>query len=386
MESVMKPLTKLTAALLFGAVAFTQPRATAQDPKPGAKNIDLCICLDISGSMNGLVDSARAKLWDIVNELARIQPTPNLRVALYSYGGTVQNGYDPKLGWVRRDLDLTTDLDALYQKLFALKIGGGIEYVTRVCRDAVEQQPWSQAKDALKIIFVCGNEPASQDKLVTLQEAADKAKAGNIIINPIFCGNPSHRDARDWIEFTQLTGGRFASIDQKRGAVAAVATPMDKQLVELGAKMNGTYVTYGKKGESKAQNQLAQDANAAKTGAYVAASRIVTKNSALYRCDDWDLVDRLKHDPKFEITKVPEAELPEAMRKMTPEQRVAHVKEMTAKRVALQKQIDDVTVKRNTYIQQELKRNQGQAAQALDMALRETLRVQAATRGIKIPE
>ncbi|HYT87694.1 MAG TPA: vWA domain-containing protein [Gemmataceae bacterium] len=383
----MKYLAKIAlAALLVGAVGSGQPRAAAQDPKPAAKNIDLCICLDISGSMNGLVDSARAKLWDIVNELARIQPAPNLRVALYSYGGTAKNGYSADLGWVRRELDLTTDLDALYQKLFALKIGGGLEYVTRVCRDAVEQQPWSQDKDALKIIFVCGNEPASQDKVVSLKEAADKAKAKNIIINPIFCGPAQHRDARDWIEFTKLTGGRFASIDQNRGAVPVVATPMDKKLVELGAQMNGTYVTYGKKGESKAQNQLAQDANAAKGGAYVAASRIVTKNSALYRCDDWDLVDRIKHDPKFDVTKVPEAELSEALRKLTPEQRVAHVKEMAAKRESLQKQIDELTVQRNAHIQKELKRQQGQTTQVFDAALRETLRLQAATRGIKIPD
>jgi len=262
----MKHLTRFTGAtlLLSAFLSAGQPRTVADGPKPAAKNIDLCICLDISGSMNGLVNSARAKLWDIVNELARIKPAPNLRVALYSYGGTARNGYDAKLGWVRRDLDLTADLDALYQKLFSLKIGGGLEYVTRVCRDAVEQQPWSADKDALKIIFVCGNEPASQDKVVTLKEAADTAKAKGILINPIFCGNPQHRDARDWLEFTQLTGGRFASIDQNRGAVAAVATPMDKQIVELGAKMNATYVTYGKLGGEKARNQLAQDVNARK--------------------------------------------------------------------------------------------------------------------------
>ena len=32
----------------------------------------MVICLDVSGSMDGLIDSAKNKLWDIVNELARI--------------------------------------------------------------------------------------------------------------------------------------------------------------------------------------------------------------------------------------------------------------------------------------------------------------------------
>jgi hypothetical protein len=386
----MKRIVSLIALALAPAAflaAGPAPRLAAEGPKPaaGAKNIDLVICLDISGSMQGLVNSARAKLWDVVNEMARIKPAPNLRVALYSYGGIEQNGYDKALGWVRKELDLTTDLDALYGKLFGLKIAGGLEYVARVCRDAVDQLKWSEEKDALKIIFVCGNEPASQDKVVSLKEAADKAKARGIVINPIFCGNAQHGDARDWIEFTQMTGGRFASIDHNRGAVA-IATPMDKQLVELGAKLNVTYIAYGKDGKSKALNQEAQDRNAAGVSAPVYAARVVTKNSALYNCEDWDLVDCIKRNPKFDLAKVPEAELPEAMRKMTPEQRLAHVKEMTAKRAALQRQIDELTVKRNAYIAQELKRHQGDAGRVFDAALRETIRIQAGQKGIKIGE
>jgi hypothetical protein len=386
----MKRIASLIALALAPAAflaAGPAPRLAADGPKPaaGAKNIDIVICLDISGSMQGLVNSARAKLWDIVNELARIKPAPNLRVALFSYGGTQQNGYDKALGWVRKDLDLTTDLDAIYEKLFGLKIGGGLEYVARVCRDAVDQLKWSAEKDALKIIFVCGNEPASQDKVVTLKQAADKAKAHAIVINPIFCGNPQHGDARDWIEFAQLTGGRFASIDQDRGTVA-ITTPMDKRLVEVGAQLNGTYVAYGKDGKAKALNQHAQDRNAAGISAPALAARVVTKNSALYHCEDWDLVDRLKKDPKFDVTKLPEADLPEAMRKLTPAQRVAHVKEMTAKRAALQKQIEELTVQRNVYIAQQLKRQQGDAGRVFDAALRETIRIQAARKGIKIGE
>src|SRR5438105_11458758 len=89
----------------------------AAEPAPAAKTIDIAICLDVSNSMDGLIASAKAKLWDIVNDLAKVKPTPNLRVALFSYGN---DGYDGKIGWIRKDLDLTTDLDGLYQKLFAL--------------------------------------------------------------------------------------------------------------------------------------------------------------------------------------------------------------------------------------------------------------------------
>ena len=58
--------------------------------------------------------------------MAKIKPAPRLRVALYSYGN---DGYDPKVGWVKKDIDLTGDLDLLYQKLFALTTRGGKQTV-----------------------------------------------------------------------------------------------------------------------------------------------------------------------------------------------------------------------------------------------------------------
>ena len=369
------------AVVALGLGIATMPAGVDACGRLPKKNIDLAICLDVSNSMDGLIASAKAKLWDIVNELAKIKPMPNLRVALFSYGN---DGYDPKVGWIRKDLDLTTDLDALYQKLFGLTTHGGTEYVTRVCRDAVEQLDWSKDKNALKIIFVCGNEPASQDPLVKLKEAADKARAKGIVINPIFCGNHNHPDARDWKEFAALCGGRFASIDQDKHV--AIATPMDKELAELSAKVASTYVYYGKMGQEKARNQVAQDRNSVTAGLGVAAERALSKANGIYRCEDWCLVDRVKADPKFDIRKVPEKELPEALQKMTPDQRVAHVKKLTAEREALQKQILTLSNRRTAFINEELRRNPNAADQAFNTAVRGALRDQAKAKGIVIPE
>src|SRR5262249_18059952 len=179
------------ALLLLGS---TFPVAAA-DNAPAAKNIDVAICLDVSNSMDGLIGSAKKKLWDIVNDLAKAKPTPKLRVAVFSYGNT---GYDPQAGWVRKDLDLTDDLDMVSEKLFGLRTKGGTEYVARVCRDAIEQLKWSDDAGALKIIFVCGNEPADQDKQVPLKEVAEKAVRKGIIINTIYCGPANHPETKLW--------------------------------------------------------------------------------------------------------------------------------------------------------------------------------------------
>jgi hypothetical protein len=369
--------------LLLASLSAAPPgQAQEQVTKKRARNIDIAICLDVSNSMDGLIGSAKAKLWDIVNDLARIKPTPNLRVALFSYGN---DNYNAEVGWIRKDLDFTSDFDALYEKLFALTTRGGTEYVTRVCRDAVEQLKWSDDPQALKIIFVCGNEPASQDKVVSLKEAATKAKARGIVINPIYCGGARDADARDWIEFARLCGGRFSNIDQDRG-VAVIETPMDKKIIELGAKMNETYVAYGRGGEGKASNQAAQDKNALKAGAGVAAARNLTKGGGLYRCEDWDLVDRCKVDSKFDVRTVPVAELSDAMKKLTPDERVAHVKEMAAKREAVQRQIDELGRQRTQYLSEYMRKNPNPALRAFDAAIQETLREQASRKGIDLPK
>src|SRR6059058_3658766 len=120
--STSRALLLLGAALALGALA---PPARAADKTKKTADIDVVICLDVSNSMDGLIASAKVKLWDIVNDLGKIKPTPNLRVALYSYGN---DGYDAKVGWVRKDLDLSTDLDELYKKLNALTTNGGTEY------------------------------------------------------------------------------------------------------------------------------------------------------------------------------------------------------------------------------------------------------------------
>jgi hypothetical protein len=374
-----KPLTVVAVALL--AVAG---QARAAD-KTKAPVVDVVLCLDVSSSMNELIDSAKVKLWDIVNDLGKVKPTPQLRVGLYSYGHL---NYDPKKGYVRKELDLTTDLDTVYQKLNALTIYGGTELVGRVCRDAVAEQKWSEEKNALKMIFVCGNEPADQDREVTLDAVAKMALGKDIIINTIYCrwNRGSATEVDGWQKFARMAEGRFAQIDMKKGTVA-VATPHDKKLEELSGQLNRTYVAYGKDDvrKFKAENQAAQDRNAAKAPG-AAPARAATKGGGLYRNSDWDLVDRLIEDPKFDVTKVPEAELCDELKKLKPEERVKYVQKKLDERKAIQKEIQELCARRADYIKEEMKNNASAGDKAFDEAVRGALREQAEKKGIKVPE
>src|SRR5262249_53181552 len=205
------------------------------------------------------------------------------------------------------------------------------------------------------------------------------------IINTIYCGSPAHPEAAGWKEFALLSEGRFAAIDQDRGTVA-IATPLDKELAELSAKLNSTYCFYGKDGVALSENQRRQDDNALRRGARAAASGAESKAGGLYRFGGHDLVDRVKSDPKFDLKKVPAAELPAELQKMTPEAREKHVRGLLQKREEIQKQIADLGKKREAYIEQEQKKRPDAADRAFDQAVRGALRDQAKRKGIDVPK
>jgi hypothetical protein len=370
----------LSAALLLagGGVARAQEAKSATGP-----DIDVVLCLDVSSSMQGLSGSAKLKLWDIVNDLGKIKPPPNLRVGLYSYGHIT---YDRKAGWVRKEIDLTNDLDEVYRKLNGLTIRGNEEYVARVCRDAIVEQKWSKDKHALRVIFICGNEPATQDPDVKLDSVARLAVKNDIVINAIFCGRENNPDAAGWKELAKLAKGRFASIDQNLGVTQTIITPHDKEMAVLSAKLNTTYLPYGKEGKTRLMNQYAQDTTTYQVSPEAAATRGVWKAGMLNRCDSWDLVDRLKNDPKFDVKKIPVEDLSDKLKEMKPDEREKYVKEMLAKREELQTQILELSQKRDEFLRDKAKKNPSKEDRVFDEAVRGALREQAAAKGIKIPE
>ena len=390
----MKYATLAVVAMIAALAAALTPPASQKDPAvPGAearvapasvtperaaRDIDLAICLDTSNSMDGLIGSAKQKLWAIVNELALARPRPKLRVAIYQYGNS---NLTRETGWVQQVSGLTDDLDTIYGKLFALKTRGGTEYVARVVSAATQDLQWSGQNNALKIIVVAGNEAATQDKKLKLEETCHATVSKGIVINTIFCGPEGEGRRTGWSDAARWADGRYAAIDQNHGTVA-ITTPHDKKLVKLGGKLNETYIAYGSRGQAGAANQSAQDANAVTAGAPAGAQRAAAKATGLYTNAAWDLVDAAAQE-KLDVKKVREEDLPPEMKKMTPEEREAHVKQMAQRRAKIQKDIRDLSADRDAYVKKEMKRKGLDEKGAFDAALRRAVREQAEKKGMK---
>jgi hypothetical protein len=366
----------MTLALSFCATQFPVQAA----PKPAKvvasrPPIDMVFAIDCSGSMGGVIETAKQKVWDIVNEVARAKPSPKLRIGLLGYG----NGNST---W--RKFDLSDDLDTVYGNLMTFKDEGwASEYVGQALSKSLKEMSWSKANGshtALRVIYVLGNETAEQGP-ISYKTSAPQALKADIFVNAIYCGNSGGQDT--WQQMATLGGGKYLEIAADGGSVV-IPTPYDKPIAELNTKLNGTYLGYGVRGRAGAANQVAQDANAeAAGGSYANAARAVAKSSNQYNNSAWDLVDKSK-EKNFDLRKIPTEELPEAMKKMTPDQQKTYLEKKSTERTSLQKQIQDLGTKRNTFLRNEMKKKGN--ANSLDTALLSLVRSQATKNGFKFSD
>ncbi len=375
----MKKTTPL--ALLFLATATGLGLSTtlgAQKALDERRYVDLAICLDTSGSMRGLLDSARQSIWAIVNDLALAKPAPRLRIALLTFGN---DGHSKANGWVRVDTGFTGDLDLVSEKLFALKTNGGTELVGRVLQASLEQLRWTSSSNALKLIVVAGNESADQDRMVDFRSQCKKAISRGIMINSIYCGNPGDQLAPAWNMVAKLADGHFDTINQ-HGTVA-LQSPFDAQITSLSSALNTTYIPLGAAGARGNRNQIVQDGNAVHLNSQASAQRGQAKASGNYYCS-WDLIDNLR-TKKLKISEVKVTDLPKNMRKMTMKEREVYAAEMQKKRTDIQKKVIDLTAKRSAWCTQELEKRREGKETSFESAVRKSVRAQAEAKGLKYP-
>lgn len=388
MSRGLRPVVCLLALVagIFGGIPLTKAGGAACDPVATStcprRPIDLVICLDTSGSMEALIDSARARLWDIVNSLSSARPTPELRVGLITYGSPDRS--TASQGWVVLQSGLTSDLDSVYAKMMEFRTNGGDEFVGWALNDAISKMNWSTNPKALKLIFVAGNESADQARDVyDFRSVGNIARNRGIIINAIYAGDRNAGVNERWAEVASHGGGTYTSIDMRCGTVQ-IEAPQDRVLLELNMKLNATYVPYGDAGREGAANQMAQDANAERLGQQSAASRVAAKSTELYRNERWDLVDAVARGEK-KVKDVKEADLPAPMQAMNDAEREQYVQRMQSERADVQRKIAEVGAEREKFVRARRSAS-AEGKTALDDAMLAAIREQAKSQGFEFQD
>jgi hypothetical protein len=348
----------------------------AQDQGPQHNVIQLALLLDVSGSMDGLIDQAKSELWTIVNEVAKAKKggsNARLEIALYEYGRSsnpASNGYIVKL------LDYTSDLDTISKVLFSLHTNGGEEYCGWVIKNALEELQWRDNDSIYRVIFIAGNEPFNQGS-IDYKGSIESSNRKGVIINTIHCGDSISGVNGFWSEGATIGKGRYFFINHNSTAYD-IATPYDSLIGVYNDSLNHTYWAYGSAGAVYKANQSEQDMNAEKMSGSVKAKRAISKTQKIYDNKKWDAVDAAKSDTTW-IRTTKDEDLPTQLKGKTLHEKELALKANGRQRSAHSSKISELSRLRETYIRES--KSTLVKERSLGMALVEAIHQQASAKG-----
>lgn len=302
---------------------------------PGA-HIQLALLLDASGSMNGLIDQAKAQLWNIVNELTYTYEGygyPTIEIAVYEYG---KNELGRRSGYMREVVPFTTEFDWVADGLYSIYTGGNQEYCGEVIETATNRLRWSYQRSTVKMIYIAGNETFTQGS-VDYRRAIRQATRQGITVNTIFCG--PYRDGiyKHWQNAAEIGGGIYTNINHNSRHYGR-GYHQDPYLSSLNNRLNNTYIPYGSYGQKHYLRMQKQDRNASSYGQFNLAQRTITKASPSYHTEQWDLVAAVNAGT-VDLARVPKSDLPPFMQSMSLAQKQQYVARKQQERDQISREI-----------------------------------------------
>lgn len=342
--------------------------------------VDVVFVLDTTGSMGGLIQTAKEKIWSIATTMASAQQTPDIRIGLVAYR-------DRGDSYVTKVVDLSDDLDSVYATLMDFEAQGGgdtPESVNKALYDAVHEMSWSEQDQAYQVIFLVGDAPPHMDyNEIRYPEIVATAEQKGIVINTIQCGSiPSAIEP--WTQIASLGHGNFFQVDQAGGAVA-YTTPFDEDIAKLSAKLDDTRLYYGTEEEkTKMRDKVAATEKLHEGASYASRARRGVFNASeggrTNLLGENELVAAVASGA-VDLNKLEEDALPEALKPMAPAAQEAFVAELAEERADLQRQIRKLSEDRDGYLAKKVD-EAGGLKDSLDQKLYDAVKEQAGKAGL----
>jgi hypothetical protein len=313
----------------------------------------MAILFDASGSMDGLLSQAKARIWTIVNELSSLRyegQAPTIEIAIYEYGNDAISSSE---NYVRQLTPLSTDLDLISKKLFGITTNGGSEFCGAVIGKSISELNWSTSPTDLKMIYIAGNEIFNQgsiDYKIVCKTAVDR----QIYVNTIYCG-PHDQGIREfWFDGSQIGHGDYFNIDANK-QVIQIDTPYDDKINSYNNALNKTYYGYGSGGTANKALQGSVDSENLSFSKTNAVERSIVKSKSAYTNASWDLIDGDK-EGKIKISELKEDDLPQEFKGKTVEEKTELLDSIRLERDSIQTEIGKLANERQSYIDAEIKK------------------------------
>ena len=276
-------------AFLLGLVSVfasdVDSNFTSGDP------IDIVFVIDISGSTGGILPSVRGQFWEIQNELARLEPTPNYRLGIVCMG---RPSFKGEHNYVQIISELTNDIDAAAYPFYQIKdvSAPGNYFMGHALDVAINDLDWSTDPNAIRMMFIAGNGKPSAGP--GYKKAVRDAQEKGITMHSLYFMTYSNsKEQAEWKNLAKETGGSFSIIGMKDPTIV-MEKPYDGSLLrEANHMINTTYVYYGRDGLTRFEMQASLDEEALLQGEDQVEARTFFKGTSLYQGKNksWDLID-----------------------------------------------------------------------------------------------
>jgi len=376
------PAYQSIGALTAPPVDSQPVRLPPVDPLANTRpRIDVVFVLDTTGSMGGLIQAAKEKIWSIATTMASAQPAPVIRMGLVAYR-------DRGDAYVTRVVDLSDDLDSLYATLMDFQAAGGgdgPESVNQALHAAVHDISWSQDPQAYKVLFLVGDAPPHMDYPddIKYPESLAAARDKGIVVNTVQCGADGQTTG-EWRQIARLGQGDYFQVEQAGGAVA-ITTPFDEKLATLSENLDDTRLYYGNAEEKAQQQHKLAAAGKLHTAASVEsrarrAAFNVSRSGTVNFLGEGELVDDVASG-RVELSRIDRDKLPEPMQAMAPAAQQALITETAERRKELKRQISELADQRADYLKKKVE-ERGSARDSLDDKIYNVVRTQAGKAGL----
>ncbi len=348
----------------------------------GNPKVDVVFVLDTTGSMSGLIQTAKEKIWSIASTMASAQPTPEIRIGLVAYRDRGDH-------YVTKVVDLSDDLDSVYAALMDFQADGGgdtPESVNKALYDAVHKMSWSEGSQAYQVVFLVGDAPPHMDYQdeVKYPQIVAAAKKKGIVINTIQCGDLPMTSG-PWAQIASLGHGKYFQVEQA-GSAVALATPFDAEIAELSARLDDTRLYFGSEEEKgrMARKVAATDKLHAGSSFESRARRAAFNLSAGGKANllgENELVDAVASGT-VKLDELDDADLPAALKPMAPAEQKAYVAGLVGERAELQRQISELAADRDDFLKKKVE-EAGGYKDSLDQKIYEAVAEQAEEAGLE---
>jgi Mg-chelatase subunit ChlD len=346
-----------------------------------SKYIDVVFVVDTTGSMSGLIQAAKEKIWSIATTMASANSAPEIRMGLVAYR-------DRGDEYVTKTVDLSSDLDSVYAKLMDFKASGGgdsPESVNQALHEAINKMSWRQQKQTYKVVFLVGDAPPHMDYQddVKYPVSLALARKNNIVVNTIQSGFHSNT-TQGWQKIAELGQGQYFQVGQSGNAVA-ISTPFDEKIAKLSEKLDDTRLYYGNREEKARQKlKLAATEKVHASASVESRARRATFNSSKSGGANFlgkgELIDDVSSG-RVDLSSIDKDKLPAPMKAMSATEQKAVITETAERRNRLQSEISELAEKRSSYLKKKVKESGG-AKDSLDEKIYSAVREQAGKLGM----